>query len=409
MTGEPDADVIVVGGGPSGVAAALELRRRGVARVMILDREPNLGGATRHCSHSPFGLREFGRVYFGGAYGRRLQKEAAAHGVDIRAGHSVVSLGADGGLLVSNHRGLETLSARRIVVATGARETPRSARLLSGDRPLGVMTTGTMQSHVAFYGTMPFRRPLIVGSELVSFSSVLTCLAHGARPVAMIEAEPYVRSRQIHGWMPTLLGIPFHLATDLIDIRGAARVEAAETRRDGRTQTLVCDGVLLTGHFTPESALFRQSPLGVDPGSAGPAIDQDGRTADPLIFAGGNVLRGVESGDWSFREGRAVGAAVAADLAGTGDPGAAVPVTFDPPVKLTVPGLLRRGGLEKPAFRDFQLRFVRRALGRLSLELDGSAVWSRTATWMPERRILVPLPPSARVAGSVHFRFDEDA
>ena len=87
------ADVVVVGGGPAGVAAAVELRRRGVGRVLLLDRERELGGATRHCRHSPFGLREFGRVYFGAAFGRRLADEAARAGVVVQTGHSVVQLG----------------------------------------------------------------------------------------------------------------------------------------------------------------------------------------------------------------------------------------------------------------------------------------------------------------------------
>ncbi len=409
MSGDFSADVIIVGGGPSGVGAALELRRRGVARVIVLDREPDLGGATRHCSHSPFGMREFGRVYFGGAYGRRLTREAADLGVDVRTGHSVVSLGMDGVLTVANARGVETLSARRVMIATGARETPRSARLVPGDRPLGVMTTGTLQSYVAFYDQMPFRRPLIVGTELVSFSAVLTCLGRRVWPAAMIEAEPYARSRELYTWLPTAAGIPVLKGAELVDIRGSRRVEAASIRRNGRVSPIVCDGVLLTGRFTPEAALCRQSPLGVDPGSAGPAVDQDGRTANPVYFAAGNVLRGLDTGGWCFREGRAIGAAVAEDLARDGDAGAAVPVAFDDPVKLVVPGLLRRGGLAAPALRDFQLRVTRRVRGRLSLELDGKTVWSRDGAWMPERRILVPIPPDAARAEQVRFRLAEDA
>jgi len=405
MSGDFTADVIVIGGGPSGVGAALELRRRGAGHVIVLDREPSLGGATRHCSHSPFGMREFGRVYFGGAYGRRLQREAVARGVDIRTGHSVVSLGMDGVLTVSNSRGVETLSARRVMIATGARETPRSARLVPGDRPLGVMTTGTLQSYVAFYGKMPFRRPLIVGTELVSFSAVLTCLGHGVWPVSMIEAEPYARSRELYTWMPTVAGIPVRKGAELVDIRGATRVEAVSIRRNGRVSPIVCDGVLLTGQFTPEASLCRQSPLGVDAGSAGPAIDQDGRTANPIYFAAGNVLRGLDTGGWCFREGRAVGAAIAEDLAANRNPGEAVPVTFDDPVKLVVPGLLRRDGLFNPALRDFQLRVIRRVRGRLSLFLDGREVWHRRGVWMPERRILVPIPPDALRAERVHFHF----
>ncbi|GLK84383.1 NAD(P)/FAD-dependent oxidoreductase [Ancylobacter defluvii] len=402
------ADVIVVGGGPAGVAAAVELRRHGVSRVMLLDREPELGGATRHCGHSPFGMREFGRVYVGAAYGRRLAAEAARAGVDVRIAHSVVRLEAGGRLLVTSPRGVEDMAARRILIATGARETPRSARLISGDRPVGVITTGTLQSYVAFHGLMPFRRPVVIGSELVSLSAVLTCLVHRARPVAMLETAPYALVPMAFRWFPKLVGVSFHCGVQILDIRGAARVEEVSFRRaDGMVETLACDGVLLTGGFTPEAALMRQSALGVDAGSAGPAIDQDGRSGDPRVFAGGNVLRAVETGGWAFREGRAVGAAIAEDLSRDDEPGEPVAVTFEAPVKLVVPSLLRRRGNATPAFHDFQLRFERRARGRLALELDGREVWATERSFMPERRILVPLPPAALSAERVRFRFRE--
>ena len=402
------SDVIVIGGGPSGVAAAISLRKAGIAKVTVLERESYLGGATRYCSHSPFGMLEFGRVHFGAAYGRRLEDEASRWGIDVRYGHSVVELRDKGHLLISNHNGLETLEAKRIVVSTGARETTRAARLITGDRPVGVLTTGTLQSYVAFHGMMPFKRPIIVGSELVTLSAVLTCLNHGARPVAVIESRKEKIAPAPLNWFPSMMGIPFHCGAELVDILGRGRVEAVRVQRGETFETLECDGVLFSGGFTPESSLFMTSGLSMDWGSSGPAVDQAGRCDNPYYFAAGNVLRAVETGGWAFREGRAVGESVAADLKTEVFSERPIKVTHDEPIKLVVPNLIR-GGPDLPGgLKEFQLRFKRITRGRLTLLIDGDQEWSKHGTWRPERRIIVPRPRTIHCARTVHFTFRQE-
>ena len=306
-------DVLIIGGGPAGVAAALRLKRRGVARVLILEREAELGGVPRHCGHPPFGMREFGRMLTGPAYARRLRAAAEKAGVEILLQHSVVRLQAGGVLEIATPEGRKELRALRVLLATGARETPRAARLLGGDRPQGVLNTGALQAHIFLHGSVPFRRPVVVGTELVSLSSLATCRGHGIRPAAMLEAG----SRAVARWpltlFPSLLRIPLHYGAEIAEICGGAQVESVKLR-DGRE--IFCDGVLLTGRFTPESSLARMGHLAIDAGSGGPVVDQYGRCSDAAYFAAGNLLRGIETAGWSFREGAAIADYIADDLAG---------------------------------------------------------------------------------------------
>lgn len=390
------SDVAVIGGGPSGVAAALELRWRGLS-VVLLEREAYLGGATRHCAHSPFGMREFGRVYFGAAYGRRLEAEVAKAGIDLRYRQSVTRI-TPGAVEVATPEGLTRVETKTILVATGAREKPRAAQLLPGDRPVGVITTGTLQSMIAFQHRLPFRRPLIMGSELVTLSAVLTCRLHGISPVAVIEPQDAALVRAPLGWFPRLLGIPFHKGVRVLDILGKGRVEAVRILRGGQEELIACDGLLLTGRFTPEAALLQMSGFGLDPATGGPRIDQTGRLADG-IYAAGNLLRPVETGGWAFREGRLVARAIGQEG------GEVIPVTCDAPLRYVVPSLLRRG---VQGMTSFQLRVARPVTGEIALQLDGRAVFRLRNRWRPERRILVPLPPEALAAGRVHFTFQED-
>jgi thioredoxin reductase len=385
-------DVAIVGGGPAGIAAALALRARGVERVTILEREQVAGGVPRHCGHPPFGMREFHRVLSGPAYAEKLREAAQDAGVDIRLNTTVTTLHPSGKLAVSSPAGTAEVVARRVILATGAREMPRSARLISGDRPVGVITTGTLQHSIYIEHLKPFRRPVIVGTELVSLSAVLTCWKAGIRPVAIVEAGSRPTARRPLDLFPRLLGIPMHYGADVIDIRGRSRVEAVTLQlSDGATKDIACDGVLLTGRFVPESALVRLSQLEMDQGSGGPSIDQFGRCSDPAYFAAGNLLRPVETAGWSFREGWRIGAVVADDLNGR-LPAATQTIAIErgPGLKLTVPQRIALpsvgGGLDQ-----IQLRAIAAGNGVLKVGSGGRTLWQKRMSVLPERRILIPL------------------
>src|SRR5581483_25750 len=168
-------DVAVISGGPAGIGAALELRRRGVKRVTVLDREARAGGIPRHCGHRSFGWREFGRLLRGPAYAGKLAAAAIKAGVEIRTLHTVVGMREAGRLDVATPNGGVEIQAARVIIATGARETPLAARLISGDRLVGCITTGTLQSFLYLYDLIPFRRPVILGTEIVTLSALLSC------------------------------------------------------------------------------------------------------------------------------------------------------------------------------------------------------------------------------------------
>ncbi|MGD1876110.1 MAG: NAD(P)/FAD-dependent oxidoreductase [Kiloniellaceae bacterium] len=396
----PHVDVAIVGGGPAGLAAATRLKERGVASVAVLDREPAAGGIPRHCGHYPFGLRECHRLLRGPDYARRLVARAEAAGVDIHPATTVVAVAPGPRLMLSTADGKAEMTARRVLLATGVRETSRAARFIGGDRPLGVVSPGALQSMVYLGGAQgarrPFASPVILGSELVSFSAILTCRHAGIRPVAMVEAGARITARRFAAALPRLFGIPLHLGTTHTAIHGRSRVEGVSLRGpDGGEWDIETDGVIVTGAFTPEATLARLGHLALDAtdngGSGGPVIDQFGRCSDPAFFAAGNLLRPVETAGWSWQEGVAAGDALADSLAGAlPEAESTVTVTTDhPAIKLALPQRLAlplSGGMT-----HIQLRLTRAVRGRLTVKDGDEILWSRDIAGLPERRILIPL------------------
>jgi len=406
-----DIDVAIVGAGPAGLSAALELRRRGVPQVVVLERDGEAGGVPRHCGHPPFGWREYGRILSGPSYAARLRADAA--GLDIRLRATVTALGEGGRLELAAPEGRKVLRARRVILATGARETPRSARLVGGARPLGVMTTGALQAMVYLRNRAPFERPLIVGTELVSFSAILTCRKAGMRPTAMVEETDHIVAPWPCALYPRLLGIPVHTGTTVHAIDGRERIEAAVLRdMQGRETRVACDGVLFTGRFVPEASLLRASHLAVDPATGGPVVDQMGRCSDPAYFAAGNLLRPIETAGWSFREGHLIAATVAEDLAAPAAPRPAreISISHRPPVRLVMPQRIALPA-DGSGLADLQLRVERPVSGDLRIMSDGVPIWRRRVSAMPERRLLVPLNGFLEHIGSdaLTIEFDERA
>jgi hypothetical protein len=245
---------------------------------------------------------------------------------------------------------------------------------------------------------------VVLGTELVAFSALLTCRHLGIAPVAMIEPNARVTAFAPARVFPPLLGTPLLLGTELVAIHGERQVEGVTLRGPGgAARQLETDGVIVTGQFLPEASLLAASHLELDRGSGGPVVDQFGRCSDPAFFAAGNLLRAVETAGWSWDEGRAAGRAIAASLAGRLPEAARlVPVSLAGDVlKYAVPQRVAadaQGGATR-----FQLRVKRAARGDLRLSVDGRPVWSRRLSALPEQRIFAPLAAVPAGANTASF------
>jgi thioredoxin reductase len=379
-------DVAIVGGGPAGLAAAAELRRRGVGSVCVLEREPAAGGIPRHADHPGFGLRDLHRSLSGPHYARCLTVRAQAAGVELRTGVQATGWSADGALELTGPGGRTALLARAVVLATGCRERPRSARLIPGTRPQGVMTTGTLQQLVYLEHQPVGRRALVVGAEHVSFSALATLAEAGARTVEIITEHPRHQSFAAFALGATLrYHAPLRTRTVLSEIIGSPRVEAAAVTDldSGARREIACDVVVLTADWIPDHELVLAAGALLDPGTRGPVVDVRLRTSRPGLFAAGNLLHGAEPADVAALSGRTVAASVLEYLQGSGWPATSVPVVCDPPLHWIVPNRIVPG----EPLRSFRLR-AREILHDVRIEViqDGRVLARRrVARVMPGR------------------------
>jgi thioredoxin reductase len=356
----------------------------------VLERDERAGGTPLACGHLGFGIFDLRRLLTGPAYARALV--AAAGGAEIRTNVSALSL-APGGVVVSGRDGVETLGADAVLLATGIRETPRSARLVSGARPWGVTTTGAFQDMVYRGGQKPFERPIVVGSELVAFSALVTARHAGVRPVAMIEEGERIAARRPADLLARVaFGVPVITGARLLAIHGGARVERVTIERAGAKQEIACDGVIFSGDFTPEATFVRASGLAIDPLTGGPVIDAFWRCSAPSVFAAGNLLRAVEHSGFVAGEGGMAAEAILADLAGKlPDPAEAVAVGAGGAIAYVTPQRVYPAA--GPA--TLRARVKARFKGEVRVLADDKVVLRFALSALPHRRLTFRLPAEA--------------
>lgn len=417
-------DVVVIGGGPAGMAAALAAHKAG-ARVAIVEREQHLGGILRQCIHPGFGLSHFKQELTGPEYAQRFIDQVHATdialflnsmviGIDSSEGEAVGTLDTDktaGAAAVHtvtlmSPAGMLQLTGRAIVLAMGCRERTRSEIKIPGSRPAGVFTAGLAQRYINIENLKPGSCAVILGSGDIGLIMARRCTLEGISVEGVYELMPYANGlrRNVKNCLDDF-GIPLHLSTTVTRVIGHDRVEAVEVSQvderlapiPGTERIVPCDTLLLSVGLIPENELSVAAGVELDPRTRGAVVDQSLQTGVPGIFACGNVLHVHDLADNVTTESEHAGAAAAAYALGggadaeAGAPGAGCQLTVSP---VSIAGYALPGRITAVALTKLNFR-VRRPVdaARVRILADGEELFTgKVRAFKPGVMESFPLP-----------------
>ena len=344
--------LVIIGGGPAGLAAAVAAAENGLPAedILILERDGRLGGILNQCIHNGFGLHTFKEELTGPEYAARFEERAKALHIPYKLGAMVLSISPEKVVTaVSREDGLFTVEAGAVILAMGCRERSRGALNIPGFRPAGVFSAGTAQRLVNMEGYMPGREVVILGSGDIGLIMARRMTLEGAKVHVVAELQPYSGGlkRNIVQCLDDF-GIPLKLSHTVVDIQGKERVEGITLARvengkpvPGTEEHYDCDTLLLSCGLLPENELSRAAGVALSPITSGPLVNESLETSIPGVFAAGNVLHVHDLVDYVSEEAGAAGAQAAAYLQNGEQDAPAIPVHCENGVRYTVPATVR--------------------------------------------------------------------
>ncbi|NLK88371.1 MAG: FAD-dependent oxidoreductase [Clostridiaceae bacterium] len=334
-----EADIVIIGGGPAGMAAAIEASKNGNKNIVLLERDRTLGGILQQCVHNGFGLHLFGEELTGPEYAERFIRQINELDIDVKLDTMVFDISKDKVVTaVNSEDGLIKLKARSIVLSTGCRERTRGALNIPGTRPAGIYTAGTAQRFVNMEGYMPGRKVVILGSGDIGLIMARRMTLEGAEVKMVCELMPYSGGlkRNIVQCLDDY-NIPLKLSHTVVEIHGRERLEGVTVAKadeqgrpvDGTYEYVECDTLLLSVGLIPENELIGALPIEMDGTTSGPVVDESAQTSCEGIFACGNSVYVHDLVDYVTLEGYKAGKCAAeyvASLSSGSNAGSDVPV-----------------------------------------------------------------------------------
>ena len=293
-------DIVIVGGGPAGMAAAIAAYDAGVTDVVLLDREPELGGILRQCIHAGFGLHRLGRELTGPEDADVFKQQVLERNIKVFYETTVTAVSPEKIVTAQSRAGILKIQAQAVILAMGCRERSRGALNTPGTRPAGIFSAGTAQKFINCEGYMVGKRVVILGSGDIGLIMARRMTLEGAKVEAVCELLPYSGglTRNIVQCLEDF-DIPLYLSTTVCEIHGKGRLEGVtvaqvDARRNAIEETkrfIPCDTLLLSVGLIPENELTRAAGIPMDPITNGAIVDENCQTKVPGIFACGNVLQ----------------------------------------------------------------------------------------------------------------------